>query len=747
MLLQNETLFHNANGYIGVRSCFEEGYIPGLTSIRGTYINGVYDVAPMEQAEKLFGLAEEKEVMLNVADTQGITLSVCGESFSMFEGRVLESERILDMGKGTTTRRVVWRSPNGREAEITIRRMTSFVRKPLFLIDYQVRALNFSGELTLISDHSADVMNFADHSDPRVAHSTMRHLALVSAQIHNKASYLVSATNRSGILICSGVKNVLSRPCRTANRSDRDVYSCRMNVKIRAGESVSLRKYSVFTDSRRFPDCRAAAEREMDQAVAAGVEMLYEEQRRYLDGFWENAVLQIRGDDVLSEAVSYNLYQLLQSAGSDRYSSIPSKGLSGEGYEGHYFWDTEMYVLPFFTLTNPDTTKRLLSYRYATLGQARVNAGILGHKKGALFPWRTISGKECSGYFPAGTAQYHINGDIAYAAVSYWLATGDIDYLAEEGAELIVETARLWMDLGCWYQGGFRINGVTGPDEYTCIVNNNYYTNVCAQFNLRWAVKVVRILQDAGMDAVCGRIGVTQQELAGFDAAADKMYLPFDENLGIIPQDDSFLSKPVWDLQATPRGNFPLLLHYHPLHLYRYQVCKQPDTILAFLIFGCERGDSVARRSFDYYEKITTHDSSLSVCVFSMVASMLNDRGKAYAYFGESAVLDLHNTHGNTKDGIHTANMGGLYMSIVYGFGGLRITEHGLFLAPAVPENWEGLSFRVAYRKSRVLVEADRSGCRCTLTEGNCITLTLYGKEYRLDTEHPFCSAEFAGAK
>jgi len=740
-LLVSETLFHNANGYLGVRSCFEEGYAPGLNSIRGTYINGFYDIAPMKQAETLFGLVEDKEVMLNVADTQGVALKVCGEPFSMFQGEVLESERMLDMKAGVTTRRVVWRSPAGREIEVTVDRMASFIRKPLFLIDYHIKALNFTGTVELTSTHSAEVMNFADKCDPRLAQSAIRHLSVASCEVRGDESFIVSTTNQSGLSVCSGVKNVLSKPCRKETYREGSAAGCRMEADICAGETISLAKYTVLTDSRLFADCRAAALREMKRTGAVPPDELYGEQRAYLDAFWKNAVLEIDGDADLTCAVNYNLYQLLQSAGSDRYSGIASKGLSGEGYEGHYFWDTEMYILPFFTLTNPDIAKSLLSYRYATLGKAKENARRLGHKQGALFPWRTISGRECSGYFPAGTAQYHINGDIAYAAVSYWLATGDTAYLESEGLALIVETARLWMDLGCWYRGSFRLNDVTGPDEYTCMVDNNYYTNVCAQFNLRWAVKAVKLLQEAGLGDAAERLCVTDEELATFAEAAEGMYLPYDSESGIIPQDDSFLSKPVWDIEGTPREQFPLLLHYHPLHLYRYQVCKQADTILAFFMFGCERGREVAARSFDYYERITTHDSSLSMCVFSMVASMLKNREKAYAYFGNSAMLDLKNTYGNTKDGIHTANMGGLYMSIVHGFGGLRIREDGLHLAPAVPENWKGFRFSVTFHGSRILVEADKNGCGCTLAEGEGAILTLYGREYRLDRARPSCRA------
>lgn len=343
-------------------------------------------------------------------------------------------------------------------------------------------------------------------------------------------------------------------------------------------------------------------------------------------------------------------------------------------------------------------------------------------------------GKECSGYYPSGTAQYHINGDIAYSVVAYYLATKDLEFIAEKGAEIIFETARLWMDVGNFYKGRFVINAVTGPDEYTCMVNNNYFTNVSAQYNLHWAVRFYELLQSAGMlDGVKSRLGLSEEELEGFKKAQECMYLPYDEELGINPQDDSFLSKPVWDIKNTPKEEFPLLLHYHPLHLYRYQVCKQADTVLAHFIFEDAQSMETIRRSFEYYENVTTHDSSLSTCIYSIVASKLGLDDKAYMYFGDSAKLDLFNTHHNTKDGIHTANMGGNYMAIVYGFGGLRLKETGLYFEPSLPKQWTGYKFKIKYEGSQIQVEIDGNGSTFRLVKGEPKKIFIYGEEYLIE--------------
>jgi alpha,alpha-trehalose phosphorylase len=732
-LMLNETLFHNANGYLGVRSNFEEGYPENYQSIRGEYLNGFYDFAAMPQAEKLHGLVEEKQTMLNIADTQSIKLCIDGEEFSLFSGVVLKKNRILDMMNGITIREIIWQSPSKKEVSITIKRMASFSILPLFLIEYKVTPLNFNGVVTLISSHIGEVMNYFDPADPRVSGESFQHLFLADKIIENEASYMSAKTSKSDLTVCSAVKNIVSAQ---SNRSEEIKDKAIIETFHINGERnipVTLFKYTILCDSIRYKSPVISAKELLQQVLEQSPEQLYKEQTAYLKNFWSNCNVEIQGDDEVNQAVRYNLYQLLQSVGKDPYSNIAAKGLSGEGYEGHYFWDTEIYMQPFFTLTAPDVSKNLINYRYTILDYARENAKLLGHKKGALYPWRTIMGKECSGYFPSGTAQYHISGDVAYSVVAYYLTTKDLGLIRDCGAEILIETARLWIDTGNYINGEFHINEVTGPDEYTCMVNNNYYTNALAQYNLKWAAKFYELLKDKNqLDDLVEKLQLDSSEIEAFKAAADAMYLPYDEALGINPQDDSFLQKKVWDMAGIKEEEKPLLLHYHPLHLYRYQVCKQADTVLAHFILEDTQDLETIRRSFEYYEKVTTHDSSLSTCIFSIVASKLGLEEKAYHYFGESSKLDLFNTHKNTKDGIHTANMGGTYMSIVYGFGGLRIKENGLSINPSLPKAWSGYSFCAIYERSRFKVDITREECVITLEHGKEINLKVYGKDYIL---------------
>ncbi len=734
-----ETLFHNANGYIGVRSNFEEGYPASYDTIRGSYINGFYDIAEMKQAEKLCGLVEDKQTMLNVADPQGITLTLDGEPFNLFTGTILKSRRYVHMGDGVTGREVTWRSPAGREIRISSRRMASFTQLSLFTIEYQIESLNFNGTVQITSTHRGDVKNYCNPDVPRIAGENFDHLVPAQARLDGRDSYLLTSTSRSGLQVCTGVHHALHTSDGTAAA---DIHTClnghgavcNAGLSMKPGQKITLIKYTVFTDSLRHADCYQAAHTEMKQALQHSLSDLYAAQKDYLDHFWSQSLLEIKGDDELALATRYNQYQLLQSVGKDACSNIAAKGLSGEGYEGHYFWDTEMYIQPFFTLTNPDISRNLISYRYQILDAARENARILGHQSGALYPWRTIMGKECSGYFPSGSAAYHINGDIAYSVVAYYLATKDFDFMAEKGAEILFETARLWLDTGNYYQGKFHIREVTGPDEYTCMTDNNYYTNVCAKYNLYWAVKFYDMLTATDRaDDVISRIALRPEEIEAFRQAEAAMYLPYDKNLRINPQDDSFLSKKIWDIKHTPADKFPLLLHYHPLYLYRHQVCKQADTVLAHFVLEDMQDLETMRNSFAYYEQITTHDSSLSTCIYSIMASRLGLTDKAYDYFGDSAKLDLFNTHANTKDGIHTANMGGNYMSIVYGFAGLRLKENGLTFRPALPQQWDSYRFRIQYEGSLIEITIRKDSCTFSLLAGRPKDIIVYQTIHHLD--------------
>ncbi|MEC0139841.1 glycosyl hydrolase family 65 protein [Paenibacillus macerans] len=739
-LLNLESVFALGNGYLGVRGNFEETYGPEMASIRGTYLNAFHDVIEIPYGEKLFAFPDTQQKLVNNIDAQTVLLYFDGDAapFRLDHGTITGYERTLHMDKGYSERIVQWKSPQGKEVKLTFRRLVSFTRRELFAIDISIEPVNFTGNLKIVSIVNGKVENYTNPNDPRVGAGHAKRMTIADAGVQGQYGYVVDETMVSKMKAACVTRHLLDGEASvtleagSGENSGEVTYTAVLSLT----GPVHFTKYNVYTDNLRHGDGFLGRALELHEPLSGlSFEDLLAEQAEYMSSYWKSADCMIQNDDKLQEGIRFNLYQLLQSAGRDEHSNISAKGLSGEGYEGHYFWDTEIYMFPVFLLTRPDIARQLLLYRYSKLDDARARARQMGHKQGALFPWRTIAGTECSSFFPSGTAQYHISADIAYSYIQYYLAAQDKDFLLNYGAEMLIETARLWAGIGHYYQGAFHIDEVTGPDEYTCCVNNNYYTNVMAKHNLKWAAKSCAILQDydpAAYRGLCERLGVTETEIAAWDKAAAAMLLPYDASLGINPQDDTFLRKAVWDFENTPKENYPLLLHYHPLTIYRYQVCKQADTVLAHFLLEDEQDYETIRRSYDYYEKITTHDSSLSSCIFSIMASKIGNMEKAYEYFIETARLDLDNTHGNTKDGLHLANMGGTWMSIVYGFAGMRLKESGLSLAPAIPQDWEQYAFRLTFRGRLIDVRIGQKSVVLELAEGEAIGLKLYDEDVTL---------------
>ncbi|WP_142828350.1 glycoside hydrolase family 65 protein [Planococcus soli] len=735
-LLINESLLSLGNGYLGVRGNFEEGYKPGFSSIRGTYINAFHDDIEITYGEKLFGFPDKQQKILNLIDGQGIEIYLDGEQFSMFEGEVLSCERNLHMDKGYAERIVHWRSPKGKEVNIHFRRLISFARKELFAIDVKITPLRGVQQIKIFSQVNGDVSNFVDKEDPRLASGHAKRLDISEVRQQDGLSIVKNTTYATKLEVACVASTSITAETHE-HKYEQTEYGIGESYAYSSNEPLQFTKYNVYTDSLRH------GEPVVEKAVAIQQQLrtisfqeLLQEQKEYLDAFWKTSDVEIDGDAKIQEGIRFNLFQLLQSVGKDPASNIAAKGLSGEGYEGHYFWDTEIYIFPVFLMTNPEIAKNLLLHRYSILDSARERAKTMGHEKGALFPWRTITGAESSAFFPAGTAQYHISADIAYSYIQYHLVTKDDEFLKKYGAEVLFETARLWADTGHMKNGKFRIDDVTGPDEYTCIVNNNYYTNAMAKHNLLWAAKIYKWFKEhdsEGLQQLQGRLQLTENEVTDWQDAGENMYLPYDESEKISAQDDSFLQKARWDLENTPEEKFPLLLNYHPLTLYRYQVCKQADTVLAHFLLEDLQDFETIENSYNYYEQITTHDSSLSSCVHSIMASKLGYEEKAYDYFIETARLDLENTHKNTKDGLHMANMGGTWLGIVYGFAGLRVKEAGLSLAPSLPKEWNSYTFHMQYQGRLIRVHKAKESVSYLLVEGDGLTILHHTKPVHLE--------------
>ncbi|RJG11429.1 glycoside hydrolase family 65 protein [Massilia cavernae] len=743
----NETLFALGNGYIGLRGCHEEGYSgPAGQSLDGTYLNGFYESEPIVYPEGAYGLARNNQFMLNVPNAKGIELWIGDERFDLAQGTVAAYKRELDFRTGVLARSLEWTSPGGKRVALASRRVVAFDDKHLFAIDYHVTPLNFSGPLRLVSQVDGAVKNQEAGDDPRVGSAVSGPtLRLVALEQGGTTSSITQRTHNSGFVLVSAIDTDVSCCGAVQVRAYQAGQVAGQSFELHAGqgETVRLTKFGVYYSSRDYAkqELAALAQEALAQARANGFEALCTRQAAYLADFWARADVEIAGDDALQQGIHFNQFHLLQSVGRDGKTNIAAKGVTGEGYEGHYFWDTEIYIFPFFLYSKPEIARKLLDYRYAGLAQARERARQMSHAKGALYPWRTIAGEECSAYYPAGTAQYHINADIAYSIKLYYEATGDLDFMAQAGAEIVLETARIWLGIGSYDRGGrFCINEVTGPDEYTALVNNNYYTNAMARMHLRFAADMLDTIRSerAGDFArIASATSLDEGEAAEWRRAANVMALPYDAALGIHEQDDSFLSKKVWDFAATPKENYPLLLNYHPLVIYRHQVCKQADVVLALLLLSDQFTLDDKKRDFDYYEAVTTHDSSLSSCIFSIIASEVGYHDKAYDYFMETARLDLDDTHGNTHYGVHTAAMAGTWMGVAYGFGGMRVTGGELRFAPTLPIKWTHYQFQVHIRGALLRIRVEQGAAEYTLMNGEALQFAHHGRTISLTSAAP----------
>ena len=734
--LQDESIFSLASGSLGIRGCFEEGCPEGGISIRGAYINGFSEMETISYNEKLFGFPEEKQTIVNLPDAQTLEVYADGKNICCWQKEARDYYYVLDMENGKVLRSFTYDTGKGL-IKISYERLVSFKRQGLFAIRCKVKSLSYKGSVEVDSILKGDVKNFTSSDDPRIASGSgkMLNIIYVDNLEENELQKVIVETKSSKRQALTLVKNIAfdqNDKKITFDYRKRDTeLTASFDINIKENEEISIIKYCFYVE---IPS-NINETKFIDEAIKEGFDNLLNEQKDYMSDFWNKSRVIIDSNEIKQEHVDFCLYEMLSAAGKDGKTSVAAKGLSGEGYEGHYFWDCETYIYPFFLVTNPEIAKSLILYRYSKLEDAKKHARSLGHRKGALYPWRTITGSECSSYFPSGSAQYHINGDIARAFIQYYNVTQD-DSILEELCEVLLETSRLWLDVGHFKNHSFKIDCVTGPDEYTCLVNNNYYTNAAAANNLKGAARLLNIFKKSSKYKDFSiRCNVNDEEIESFIEAANKMYYPYDESLGIIKQDDSFLSKKKVPLSSFPKEDFPLLLHYHPLYLYRLQICKQADAVLADHLF-CNLDASTSKRTLDYYEEVTTHDSSLSKCIFGIVAAKLGDLNKAKEYFIETLSTDLDDDKGNTRDGLHLANMGGCYRMVAAGFGGLQITEKGLSLFPMLPEGINSYSFSLTYQGVllHILVNKDKTIIKPNKVDSN-ISISVYGNDVLLNKE------------
>jgi alpha,alpha-trehalose phosphorylase len=712
-----ETLFSLGNGHLGIRGAH---WAAADAELPGSFINGFHETWDIKHAENAFGFARTGQRILYIPDANNFTVIIDGEALSLNESTVLDYRRSVDFATGVYECRITWHCRSGATVTTTERRAVGFESRG---------ALGISLELAADRDISADVTSSVvnrqdqpveDHSahDPRRAG---RHAGRVLLPLRLEggdgslrlAWEAAESEQRIGMAVdhwtSAGVQ-----PFDTL--VDQDDSSVRYVLAVGADEPFLLEKSVSYAVGQAVED--------LADTAAAGLLPLSEifaQSEAYFRDYWTTSDIIVAGQAELQQAVRWNLFQLAQATARADVAGIPAKGVSGSGYDGHYFWDQEVYLLPYLSYTNPASARQVLEFRHGLLPEAKIRAKELS-VHGALFPWRTINGLESSAYYAAGTAQFHIAAAIAFATNRYIWASGDQEFQETMGSELLIETARMWASLGFFGKDGqFHIHGVTGPDEYTAVVNDNLYTNVMARFNLRAA-------------AALDHPEVSDAERQLWEQAANRMHLTYDEDLQVHSQDNDFMTLEPWDW-STPRSKYPLLLNFHPLVIYRHQVLKQADTVLAMFLQWQDFTAEEKRRAFDFYDPITTGDSTLSACVQGIMAAEVGYGRAALEHFTHALFIDLDDTHGNTIDGVHIASAGGVWSSLVSGFAGLRDQGPVPYFDPRLPDDWDGLEFHLLLQGRRLHVELEPGSIRLSIREGAPLEVDVRGELFSVGSD------------
>ena len=731
-LAQSESLFALSNGHIGLRGNLDEGEPHGTP---GTYLNSFFEIRPLPYAEAGFGYPEQGQTLVDVTNGKIMRLLVDDEPFDVRYGNLEHHERVLDFRTGTLTRDVRWRSPAGRGVAVTSTRLVSLTQRGVAAIEYVVQALDEFVTVTVQSELVANEDQPGTSEDPRAAALLEKPLLPVSHDSDGERAILIHHTRLSELTMAAAMDHDVDVAGRVEVHTESwdDLARSTVICGLRPGQKLRIVKYLAYgwSSLRSRPALHDQVVGALTGARYTGWQGLLDAQREYLDDFWDNADVEVDGDPEIQQAVRFGLFHVLQASARAERRAIAGKGLTGTGYDGHAFWDTEGFVLPVLTYTQPHAAADALRWRASTLDLARARAAEL-HLAGASFPWRTIRGQECSAYWPAGTAAWHVNADIAVAFERYRVVTGDDSLEADCGVPVLVETARLWLSLGHHDRHGiWHLDGVTGPDEYTAVVRDNVFTNLMAAANLRIAAAAC-----VRHPAQARALGVSTEEMAAWRDAADAANLPFDEGLGVHQQCEGFTRLQEWDFDDETV--YPLLLHESYVRLYPAQVIKQADLVLAMHWQSHAFTAEQKARNVDYYESRTVRDSSLSAATQAVLCAEVGHLELAHDYAHEAALVDLRNLHDNTNDGLHMASLAGAWTSLVAGFGGLRDDEGVLALDPQLPEEINRLRFRLRWRDFRITVDVDHERVTYALRDGKKgggLTIRHRGVDVDLSTE------------
>ena len=728
----SESLFSIGNGAMGQRANFEETYT-GET-FQGSYIAGIYYPDKTKVGWWKNGYPEYFAKVLNAPNWIGIDIEINGETLDLNTIKVRNFRRELNMQQGWYNRSFEATLQNGTEISVNVNRFLCMELDQAGVINYEITPLNQDAKITYKPYIDAGVHNEDANWEEKfwepldVKHSGNE--AFVTARTF-KTHFTATTFMQNDIL-----KNGSSLTIKPENVStDKEKVQFEYTVDVAKGDVASIHKIGGYTVSMNHNDTYAAAQSVIQKALQKGYEQLFDDQIKAWAKIWDMSDITIDGDVKAQQGIRFNIFQLNQTySGKDSRLNIGPKGFTGEKYGGSTYWDTEAYCIPFYMATKDQQVARnLLTYRYNQLDKAIENAQKLGFKNGAaLYPMVTMNGEECHNEWEITFEEIHRNGAIAFAIYNYFRFTGDYSYIPEKGLEVLIGIARFWQQRANFSadKNKYVILGVTGPNEYENNVNNNFYTNYIAKWCIDYTLEqIAKVASEYASDynRIAQKTNITDTELQSWKKVADQMYFPFSEQYNVYLQQDGFLDKELVRVADLDRSQRPINQKWSWDRILRSPYIKQADVLQGFYFFEDHFTKEELRRNFEFYESFTVHESSLSPCVHSIQAAVLDKMDMAYTFYLRTSRLDLDDYNKEVEEGCHITSMAGTWMSIVEGFGGMRVKENALHFAPKIPKQWEGYSFKINFRNQILKVAVHQNETKFSIDGDKELTVYVNG--------------------
>ena len=733
----SESVFSLGNGYMGQRANFEEKY--SGDSLQGNYMAGIYYPDKTRVGWWKNGYPEYFAKVLNSVNWVGINVIIDGEELDLSTSSVTDFSRILNMKEGYLERSFQAELKSGKKVKVTAKRFLSIVTPEIGAISYSVTPLNFHGEISFKPFLDGDVINEDSNYDEKFWEQ-------VSKEFHGDVTSLTIKTKKLDFYVSSSMKYEIFPKGKEISvkpeLSEAEKYvASKTTVMATSGTEIILYKYVANVTTRNIP---------LDKLVETGQQLVAAAAAEGFTGLlnshiaawaekWRESDIVIEGDIAAQQAIRFNIFQLNQTyTGEDDRLNIGPKGFTGEKYGGSTYWDTEAYCLPFYLATSEEKiAKNLLIYRYKQLEKAKENARKLGFKKGALYPMVTMNGEECHNEWEITFEEIHRNGAIAHAIYDYINHTGDKAYLGESGLHVLVEISRFWEERITFSKAKnkYVMLGVTGPNEYENNVNNNWYTNRIACWTMEYTLEAIHYLRETTperYEELSSELAIEAKELKKWKEIIDNMYYPVDEKLGIFLQQDGYMDKEQILVKDLEPSNLPLNQNWSWDRILRSCFIKQADVLQGIFLLEKNYDVETIKRNFDFYEPRTVHESSLSPCVHSILAAKIGYKEKAYEMYLRTARLDLDNYNNDTSDGCHTTSMAGTWMSVVQGFGGMRVIDGKLILSPFIPEHWNSYSFNIMFRGNAINIRVTKDKVYIYSEKVIKLPIKVYDNDYVL---------------